>query len=192
MSLMIAGLVIFLGCHLIGYGPAGIKAALTSRLGAGGYKGIYSLVSLAGFALIIIGYGQARMTPELLWPSPAWTRHATIALMIPTMILLVAAYVPKNAIKASLGHPMILSVKTWAFAHLISNGTLNDLILFGSFLAWAVLAFIVSRRRDRANPPEPVAVSTAATIVCVVAGSAVWAVLLMGGHRLLIGISPWG
>jgi uncharacterized membrane protein len=192
MSLLIAGLVIFLGCHMLGYGPAGIKAALTARLGAGGYKGLYSLVSLAGFALIIIGYGQARLAPVMLWPSPGWTRHASIALMIPAMILLVAAYVPRNAIKASLGHPMILSVKTWAFAHLISNGTLADLILFGSFLAWAVLAFIVSRRRDRANPPAEIAVSTPATIVCVVVGSAVWGILLMGGHRLLIGVSPWG
>ena len=192
MLLLITGLVIFLGCHTIGYGPAAWKAGLTARLGIGGYKGVYSLLSLVGFVLLIIGYGQARLMPEVLWPSPAWTRHATVALLLPTMIMLVATYVPNNAIKASLGHPMILSVKTWALAHLISNGSLADLVLFGSFLTWGVLAFVVSRRRDRANPPEPRPVTLGATLVCVVAGSIVWAVFLMGGHKLLIGVSPWG
>jgi uncharacterized membrane protein len=192
MLLLITGLVIFLGCHTIGYGPAAWKGGLTARLGVGGYKGVYSLLSLVGFVLLIIGYGQARLMPEVLWPSPAWTRHATVALLLPAMILLVATYVPNNAIKASLGHPMILSVKTWALAHLISNGTLVDLVLFGSFLTWGVLAFVVSRRRDRANPPEQRPVTLGATLVCVVAGSIVWAVFLMGGHKLLIGVSPWG
>ena len=192
MMMLSLGLVLFFAAHLVGYGPVSWKAALTARLGQGGYKGVYALISLVGLGLIIVGYGQARLEPVVIWPALAVARHATIALMLPAMILIVATYVPNNAIKVSLGHPMILSVKLWAVAHLLVNGTLADLALFGGFLAWAVLAYVVSRRRDRANPPKAVAATVGATVVCVLAGAVLWAVLLMGGHRLLIGVSPWG
>ena len=192
MMLLGLGLELFFACHLVGYGPASWKSALTARLGQGGYKGVYALISSVGLGLMIVGYGDARLEPVVIWPALSVARHATIALMLPAMILIVAAYVPNNAIKVTLGHPMILSVKLWAVSHLLVNGTAADLALFGGFLAWAVLAYVVSRRRDRANPPKAVTATVGATVVCVLAGSVLWAALVMGGHRLLIGVSPWG
>ena len=192
MLFLICGLVLFLGSHSLRIGPASLRDGLVQRLGAGGFKGLYSIVSLIGFALIIWGYGQARLTPTPVWLPPVATRHIAILLMLPALILMVAAYVPGNVLKAKLHHPMVLSVKVWALAHLLSNGNLADILLFGSFLIWAVFNFRAARQRDRANPTEAGASKPLALILTLVLGTGAWAALIMGGHRLLIGVSPFG
>jgi uncharacterized membrane protein len=137
MTLLILGLVIFLGVHSLRIVSEDLRTRLRGRLGEGAYKGLYTVLSIAGFVLIVVGYGQARQDPTLLWATPAWTRHLAALLTIPAFVLLVAAYVPGNAIKARLHHPMVLGVKVWALAHLVANNTLADLLLFGgSPAAW--------------------------------------------------------
>lgn len=192
MLYLICGLVLFLGCHSLRIGPANLRDALVQRFGAGGFKGLYSIISLIGFGLIIWGYGQARLSPAVVWVPPVVTRHIAVLLMLPALILMIATYVPANVLKAKLHHPMVLSVKVWALAHLLSNGNLADILLFGSFLMWAVLAFRASRQRDRANPTEPVPSKPLGLILTLVLGTGTWAALIMGGHRLLIGVSPLG
>ena len=192
MLFLICGLVLFLGCHSLRIGPASLRYGLVQRLGAGGFKGLYSIFSLVGFALIIWGYGQARLSPSLVWLPPVATRHIAVLLMLPALILMVGAYIPANVLKAKLHHPMVLSVKVWALAHLLSNGNLADILLFGSFLIWAVLSFRAARQRDRANPTEAVPSKPLGLILTLALGTGAWAALIMGGHRLLIGVSPFG
>src|ERR1700690_545952 len=149
MSILILGLIVFLGVHSTRIVAPGWRSAQLKRLGEGAWKGIYSLMSLAGFGLIVWGFGLARQQPVVLWTPPIAMRHVAAPLTLIAFVLLAAAYVPRNAIKARLHHPMVLAVKTWAFAHLLANGGLADLLLFGSFLAWAVVCYIAEKRRDR-------------------------------------------
>ena len=195
MDMLIAGLVIFLGIHALRVWGEGVRSALLVRLGPLGFKGVYSIASLAGFYLLIVGYGQARLEPVQLWTPPHGMAHATVALMWVSMVLLAAAEVPGNGIKARLRHPMVLGVKVWALAHILANGTLHDVLLFGSFLGWAVLSFRAARQRDRAaleageaNGVAPV--SAAATIGAVLAGTAVWVAFILVAHVWLIGVAP--
>jgi uncharacterized membrane protein len=150
MTLLILGLILFLGTHSVRVLGEGPRSALQGRLGAGGYKGLYSLLSLAGLVLIVMGYGATRENPQIVWIAPIWTRHVAALLTLVSFVLLAAAYVPGNAIKARLRHPMVLGVKVWALSHLLANGMLADILLFGSFLLWAVLSFRAARGRDRA------------------------------------------
>ena len=149
MTLLILGLVIFLGVHSLRIVSEDLRTRLRARLGEGPFKGLYSVLSIVGFVLVIYGYGQARQDPTLLWATPVWTRHLASLLTLPAFVLLVAAYVPGNAIKAKLHHPMVLGVKLWALAHLVANNTLADLLLFGGFLLWAVFSFRAARARDQ-------------------------------------------
>ena len=139
MTLLIVGLLLFLGVHSVRIVAEDFRSRQIARLGTNGWKGLYTLASLAGFALIVWGFGVARQQPVALWPSPAWLRHMASLLTLVAFVFVVAAYVPGNGIKARLQHPMVLGVKAWAFAHLIANNTLADLLLFGSFLVWAHL-----------------------------------------------------
>jgi hypothetical protein len=139
MTYLIAGLVIFFATHSVRIFAEDWRAAGIQRMGERPWKAIYSLVSIAGFVLIVWGYGLARQAPVDLWSPPAWTRHVTALLTLPAFILVAAAYVRGNRIKAAVGHPMVLGVKTWALAHLLSNGRLADVLLFGGFLVWAIL-----------------------------------------------------
>ena len=195
MDMLIAGLVIFLGIHALRVWGEGVRRALLLRLGSMGFKGVYSIASLAGLYLLIVGYGQARLEPVPLWTPPPGVGHATAALMWVSMVMLAASQIPRNGIKARLRHPMVLGVKVWALSHILANGTLHDLLLFGGFLVWAVLSFRAARQRDRAaleagditeSPPT----SAAATLGAVLAGTAVWAALIMAGHLWLIGVAP--
>lgn len=191
MLLLVLGLVLFLGVHSTRIVAEGWRTGMVARMGEVPWKAVYSVVSIVGFVLIVWGYGLARQNPVLLWaPLPAGVRHLSSLLTLAAFVLLVAAYVPRNHIKAKLKHPMIIGVKLWAFAHLVSNNTLADLVLFGSFLVWAVLDFRSARRRPQSN--STAAASGAMTGVTVVVGVAAWAAFAFWLHARWIGISPMG
>lgn len=192
MTLLILGLVLFLGVHSVRVLGEDGRNALRARLGEGGYKGLYTLVSLAGFALIVWGYGAARQAPVQLWVPPVWTRHLAAVLTIPAFVLLVAAYVPGNSIKARLHHPMVLGIKTWAFAHLLANGMLAQALLFGSFLVWAALSFRAARQRDRLAQVVYAPGRLGPTLVTVAVGLVAWAAFAFWAHGALIGVRPFG
>jgi uncharacterized membrane protein len=192
MTLLILGLVIFLGVHSTRIVAEGWRTQMLARLGEGGWKGVYSLLSLVGLVLIVYGYGQARMDPTVLWGSPVWVRHLAALLTLLAFILLAAAYVPGNSIKAKLRHPMVLGVKVWALAHLIANNTLADVLLFGGFLVWAVLSFRAARGRDRAAGVVPTAGRAGPTVITVVVGFIAWAVFAFWAHAVLFGVRPFG
>ena len=189
MIIFVAGLLLFLGVHSTRIFAEGWRGATIARIGERPWKGIYSVLSIASFVLLVWGYGQARGQMPL-WNPPAVMRYVTVILMLPVFVLFVAAYMPRNAIKAKLHHPQALSVKLWAFAHLLSNGNLADVLLFGGFLAWAILSFTAARKRDRAAGTVYPAGTAQGTIVCVVVGLAIYAAFLMGLHRWLIGVPP--
>lgn len=192
MLYLIAGLFIFLGVHSLRIFAEGWRTRTLQRRGEGTYKGLYSLASVLGFGLIVYGFGVARETPVMLWFPPVGMRHAASLLTLVAFVLLAAAYVPRNSIKARLHHPMVLGVKSWALAHLLSNGSLAHVVLFGSFLAWAVVNFIAARKRDRALATPYAAGTVPATVVTVVVGVAAWAAFAFKLHGLLIGIRPFG
>lgn len=190
MQWLVLGLILFLGAHSVRIVADGWRSQTIDRLGLGAWKGLYSLVSGVGLVLIVWGYGLARQEPVVLWQPPLGMRHAASLLTLVAFVLLVATYVPRNAIKARLGHPMVLSVKLWAFAHLLSNGTLADVLLFGGFLVWAIFNFRAARRRPAAAGPART--SLPATVATVVVGLGAWAVFAMWAHGALIGVRPFG
>ncbi len=149
MAILILGLVMFLGTHSIRIFADDWRSAQLAKHGEKAWKLAYTVISLIGFALIIWGYGLARNDPQVLWHPPLGMRHAASLLTLIAFILLAATYVPRNGIKARLHHPMVLGVTFWAFAHLLANGMLADVILFGSFLVWAKLSYLAARKRDR-------------------------------------------
>jgi len=188
MVYLVVGLLLFLGTHSLGMGGGTRRDALRLHWGEAKFKAFYSLLSGLGLALVIYGFGVAREAPIVLWMPPAGMRHLAFLLMLVSMVLLAAAYVPGNAIRSRLHHPMVLSVKVWALAHLLANGTLAHVLLFGSFLAWSVFMFSASRRRDRAFAAQYAPGSMAATALTVGLGIALWAVLLGWLHGVLIGV----
>jgi uncharacterized membrane protein len=190
MLVLILGLIIFLGAHSMRILAEDWRKILIARLGEGPWKGLYSLASAVGLVLIVWGYGMARQDPILLWLSPVWLKHVAVALNLIAFILFAAYLVPAGHIKARLGHPMVLSVKVWAFAHLLANGTLADLFLFGSFLVWAIADFVASRRRDRAKGTVRIAGPARNDVIAVVVGVAIWAALVWRVHYWVIGVSP--
>jgi len=192
MTYLILGLIIFLGVHSVRMVADNWRTRTRRRLGAGIWKGLYSLASLAGLALVAWGFDAARDQPLLLWSPPVAMRHVAALLTLLAFVLLAAAYVPGNGIKARLHHPMVLGVKVWALAHLLSNGMLVHVVLFGSFLIWAVLNFRVARRRDRAAGTVYPAGNIRATAIALALGVAAWAIFAFGLHGLLIGIKPLG
>ena len=192
MAVLILGLALFLGVHSTRIAADGWRTATIARIGEKTWKGLYALASIAGFVLIVWGFGLARRNPVYLWEAPMGMRHLAGALMLVAFILLVATYVPRNAIKAKLHHPMVLSVKVWSVAHLLANGNLADVVLFGAFLAWAVFSFRAARRRDRAAGTVYPAGTASGTAMTVVVGIAVWAVFAFWAHGLLFGVRPFG
>jgi uncharacterized membrane protein len=192
MTLLLIGLVIFLGVHSTRIVADGWRTQMVAKLGANGWKGVVSVLSLVGLVAIVYGYGQARLDPTVLWGSPVWVRHLAALLTLVAFVMLAAAYVPGNAIKAKLKHPMVLGVKVWAFSHLVANNTLADLLLFGSFLLWAVLSFRAARGRDRAAGTVYAPGKAVPTVVAVVLGVLAWAAFAMWAHRAWIGVSPFG
>lgn len=190
MALLIVGLVIFLGAHSVRIFADDWRTAQIAKVGPKVWKGSYALLSLIGFLLIVYGYGLARQSPIVLYSTPVWTRHVAALLTLAAFILIAAAYVPRTRIKAKVGHPMVLGVKVWAIAHLLANGTLADVILFGSFLIWAIFNFTAARRRDRAAHVDYAIGPVSSDVKAVVMGAAAWAIFTFWLHQWLIGVRP--
>jgi len=190
MSYLILGLLVFLGVHSVRIVADGWRTRMRAQLGEGTWKGLYSLLSLAGLALVVWGFGVAREQPVVLWTPPAGMRHLAGLLTLLAFVLFAAAYVPGNGIKARLHHPMAAGVKVWALAHLLSNGMLVHQILFGAFLLWAVACFAAARRRDRAAGAVYPTGQVSATVLTIVLGTAAWGVVAFWLHGMLIGIRP--
>jgi len=193
MTILLAGLFIFLGVHSVRIFAEDWRQRHIARSGEAVWKIVYSLLSLAGFVLIVWGYGLARADPSAitLWHPPQWTRHVASLLTLPAFILVAAAYVPGTRIKAAIGHPMIVGVKLWALAHLIANGRVADLVLFGAFLVWAVFDFRAARRRDRAKGVRRTAVGVSRDLIATVIGLALWMAFAFHLHAWLIGVRPF-
>ncbi|WP_291477400.1 NnrU family protein [Acidovorax sp.] len=192
MPYLILGLVLFLGVHSVRIVADGWRTQMRARLGEGAWKGLYSVASVVGLVLVVWGYGLARQQPVVLWNPPVGMRHAASLLTLIAFVLLAAAYVPRNALKARLHHPMVLGVKVWALAHLLSNGNLADVVLFGAFLLWAVLDFRAARQRDRVHHTVYAPGTAAGTGIAVVVGAAAWAGFAFWAHAWLIGVAPMG
>ena len=192
MALLILGLALFLGVHSARVFAEGARTGFIAQRGENAWKGLYSVLSIAGFVLLIWGYGLARQQPVVLWTPPTWARHLAALLTLPAFVLLVAAYVPGNSIKARLHHPMVLGIKTWAFAHLLANGMLAQALLFGSFLIWAALSFRAARQRDRLAQVVYAPGRLGPTLVTVAVGLVAWAALAFWAHGALIGVRPFG
>jgi uncharacterized membrane protein len=190
MLLLIVGLVLFLGVHSVAIVAPTLRARTIQRSGERAWKGLYALVSLIGFVSICYGFGLARQTALVLYSPPAWARQAALIVMLPVFPLLVAAYLP-GRIKSAAKHPMLAAVKIWAFAHLLANGSLADVLLFGGFLGWAVVDRISLKRRPaqplRTAPPGPWN-----DFIAVVLGLAIYALLIGWAHLKLFGVSPLG
>jgi uncharacterized membrane protein len=207
---LIIGLILFLGAHSIRMVADDWRTQAIASWGEKPFKGVYSLLALVGFYAMVTGYAEARLQTVALWTPPIATRHVSVLLMLFASVLMAAAYVPRNHLKMRMGHPMVLSVKVWALAHLLANGNLADVVLFGSFLVWSVFNFKAARARDRAAAPEalrlqadgaentnavpgdqPIA-NTTATLLTVLIGVALWALFVFYLHVQLVGVSPLG
>ena len=194
MVWLILGLALFLGVHSVSIVSPQGRHALAQRMGEGGFKGLYALVSFAGFALIVWGYGLAREAPVLLYTLPTGMRHLAALLMLPVFVLLFAAYLP-GRIQRAAKHPMLLAVKFWALAHLLANGTLADVLLFGGFLAWAVADRISVKRRAAAGLLRSAPTRAGGPVndaIALVGGLAVYAVFVLWAHAWLFGVRPMG
>ncbi len=196
MPLLVTGLVLFIGVHVVTM-LRELRASLIARLGEGGYKGLYSLVSFAGLIAIVWGYAQYRAGGYIpVWEPPRWARHLAWTLMLPVFPLLIAAYAP-GRIKAAMKHPMLVAVKLWALAHLLANGDLGSILLFGSLLAWAVADRISLKRRTeqsevvRAQAPDA-ATAIRNDLIAVGGGLALYAAVLLWLHPILFGVSVLG
>ena len=192
MTMLVVGLVLFLGVHSVRIVADDWRTARIASMGEGRWKLAYAIVSLIGFVLIVYGYGQARQATTLLYAPPGWMRHVAALLTLPAFVLVAAAYVKGTRIKARVGHPMILGVKLWAFAHLLANGTVADVVLFGAFLVWAVLDFAAARRRDRAAGTVYPAGPVSRDLIAIGAGGLGWVVFGFFLHVPLIGVRPFG
>jgi len=188
MPILILGLILFLGVHSVSIVAPGWRDATIARWGEGRWKGLYALTSAAGFALLIIGYGLARQHPIVLYTPPAALHYATLLLMLPVFVLLFAAYFP-GRIKSATQHPMLMATKLWALAHLLSNGTAADVLLFGGFLVWAAADRLSLKRRPaRAVPGAPPRPANDA--IAIVGGLVLYAAFIYGVHRWLFGVAP--
>jgi uncharacterized membrane protein len=199
MTQLILGLILFLGAHSVRIWADGWRNQTIEAYGEKAFKGVYALVSILGFYLLVVGYGEARLQTVALWNPPIFTKHISMLLMLLSSILLMATYIPRNHFKMRLGHPMVLSVKVWALSHLLANGNLADLVLFGSFLIWAVLNFRSARARDRAqvqnsdaNEEAPLKPNLLATLIALFGGMGLWAVITFVLHAKVVGVAPMG
>ena len=188
MELLVAGLILFLGIHSVSIVNEPWRDRMVASYGEHLWRIIYSVVAITGFVLIVWGYGLARQEPTVLYVPPIWLRHLTMLLLVAVFPLLLATYFP-GRIQTAARHPMLLATKIWAFAHLLANGMVHDVVLFGSFLAWAVVDRIsMGRREQRPIPGAPS--SKMNDIIVVVAGVALYGAFVFKLHTWLIGVSP--
>jgi len=192
MPVLILGLMLFLGVHSLRIFADGWRSRQLARLGEMRWKGLYALVSLLGFVLICWGFALARQQPVLLYVPPLALRHLNALFTLVAFVLVAAAYIPRNHLKAAFGHPMLLGVKVWAFGHLLATGMLHDVVLFGAFLLWAIVLFVVSRRRDRRAGTVYPGGTLRGSVLTVVIGVVAWALFARWLHLWLIGVSPMG
>lgn len=189
MTYLILGLVIFFGAHLFTtFRSREPGKDIKAKLGYGPYMGLYSLVSIAGFVLICWGFGATRDAGSL-YMAPSWGRHVNLALMLPALILLVASQMPAGVIKKAVKHPMLIAVKLWAFGHLLANGEVNSVILFASFLAYAVIDRIAVKKRGDNGPAREAASSVVSDIAAVIVGAGLYVVILIWLHPILFGVA---
>ncbi len=188
MTIYITGLVVFFATHLFtALRSRAPDRDLRKRMGYVPFMAIYSLFAIAGLVLMIKGFGMLRPSPELYTP-PAWGRHANMALMLISLILLVSTYVPTGYIKKTVKHPMLAAVKLWAFGHLLANGELNSVLLFGSFLAYAVIARIAAKRRGDNGPGPEVTPDLLGDIIAVAAGAGAYAAFVYWLHPIIFDV----
>ena len=187
---LIVGLWLFIGAHSERLAFPRWRARFIANHGEKSWKLFVSVRALLGLVLIVYGFGLSRADPVFLWNPPLWTRHVALVLTLLAFILFAASKGPPNHIKQKLGHPMYAGVKVWALAHLLANGRLGDVLLFGTFLIWAIAGFAISRRRDRLAGVRYPAGVPRNTIISVVAGGAAWALFAFWLHALLIGVPP--
>lgn len=193
MMLLIVGILIFLGIHLLPTVPD-VRDSFRARLGDGTYKLVFSVISLIGLVVIVLGFHKMQLhlggKNPILWDPPVWTRHIALLLMLPALIFLVASQIPSR-IRTALKHPMLVAIKIWALAHLLANGDAASAILFGSFLAYAVYDRISVKRRGAVGPlgtQQPTSIWN--DVLVVAAGTIIYLALLFGGHEWLFGVSP--
>lgn len=189
MALFLIGLIIFLGSHSCRIFAESWRNQMIDRIGEVKWKGLYTITSLIGFVIMVIGYGQARQSTVVLWQPNSFLIYIALVLNLIAFIFLAGSSPSNNAIRLKLKHPMILGVKVWALAHLISNGTLVDLILFSAFLIWAILDFRSARKRP-IHIAEQAQVSIKATAITIAIGAILWVAFIFGLHQYLIGVSP--
>lgn len=191
MTLLIIGIILFLGLHLVRVVAPGFREQVIVSLGKGPWMGLYSLVSLVGLCLIVYGFGQARATTGMLYNPPMFMAHISLLLMLFAVICLVAGFLPAGRIAVAVKHPQVLAIKIWAFAHLLANGETSSVLLFGSFLAWAVIMRISLKRRERAGENVlPVFKSAGNDVVAIIFGLVIYGLFVWKLHEWLIGVSP--
>ncbi len=191
MIILILGLVLFLGMHSVRMVAPDLRARVIEQRGENAWKGIHTVVSLVGFVLIIWGYGMARFEGPILYTTPFWFGHITLLFMLVSFVVLMAAYTPPGRIKAAVKHPMLLAVKLWAFSHLLINGDLASVLLFGSFLVWAICDRISESRREKAGiskPPEPGPARN--DLIAVGVGVVLYILFVWRLHEWLFGVPP--
>lgn len=191
MWALILGLIIFLGAHSVRIFAEGWRRQQIVRLGHNTYRGLYALVSIIGFALIVWGFGLARGNPTVIYTTPVWLKHLNALFTIVAFVLVAAAYVPNNTLKEKIGHPMLAGIKLWALGHLLAIGGLRDVILFGSFLVWAIVDFASSRRRDRRDGVVYAKGTRSGNVIAVSVGLVLWVAFAVWLHVILIGVSPF-
>ncbi|KSV78343.1 MULTISPECIES: NnrU family protein [Sinorhizobium/Ensifer group] len=191
MAILVLGIIIFLGMHLIRVVAPGFRAGIIESRGKGTWMGIYAILSLIGLCLIIYGFGQARGETGMLYNPPVFLRHIALLLMLFAFVFLAAGFLPAGRIAVAVKHPQILSIKTWALAHLLANGETSSVLLFGSFLAWAVILRISLKRRERAGERVlPVFKSSTNDVLAIVIGLVAYGLFVWKLHEWLIGVAP--
>lgn len=188
MVMLLSGLVIFFGVHAVPMSPV-LRERLSLTLGQVGYQALFGLLSLAGLLLIVWGYEAAQPYNQIIWSPPVWTQHLATLLMLPAFVAISATYIPSN-IRTVLKHPMLVAIKLWAFAHLIANGDLISMILFGSFLAYGVVDRISVKRRGALGPLGEAKGGIAGDLTAAVVGIGAYLFFLLYGHAWLFGVAP--
>ncbi len=191
MSVLILGLVIFLGVHSVRIVADDWRTQMVARMSLARWKMVFALIAIVGFVLICWGFGLARQQPTLLYVPPLWLKHVNSLLTLIAFVLVFAAKGPANHIRSAVGHPMVLGAAVWAFGHLLSTGFLHDVVLFGAFLVWAIADYAAARRRDRLAGTVYPRGTLKGDIGAVVIGVVAWVIFALWLHRVLIGVDPF-